>query len=104
MMKIPVPVNTFSNNMVIYAVVRNSNAGSTFGPITRGTTNTAYPLDIQSTGRTLGNGSGQGGNGSLDGLLGMQIMEMMGKGMKPANNAAIDTPAVEETTDKKGKK
>jgi hypothetical protein len=51
------------------------------------------------------NGSGQGGNGSLDGLLGMQIMEMMGKGMKPANNSnVIDIPAVEETTDKKGKK
>jgi uncharacterized membrane protein YqiK len=51
------------------------------------------------------NGSGQGGNGSLDGLLGMQIMEMMGKGMKPANNNNIvDIPAVDETTDKKGKK
>ena len=50
------------------------------------------------------NGGGQG-NGSLDGLLGMQIMEMMGKGMKPANNSnVIDIPAVEETTDKKGKK
>ena len=29
----------------------------------------------------------------------------MGKGMKPANNSnVIDIPAVEETTDKKGKK
>jgi len=28
------------------------------------------------------NGSGQGGNGSLDGLLGVQIMNMMGKGFK----------------------
>jgi len=50
------------------------------------------------------NGGGQG-NGSLDGLLGMQIMEMMGKGMKPANNSnVIDIPVVDETTDKKGKK
>ena len=48
------------------------------------------------------NGSGQGGNGSLDGLLGMQIMKMMGDGMK--HSTEVETPAVEETTDKKGKK
>jgi uncharacterized membrane protein YqiK len=50
------------------------------------------------------NGNGTGGNGSLDGLLGMQIMDMMGKGMKPTTNV-IDTPAVvEDTTDKKSSK
>lgn len=50
------------------------------------------------------NGNGTGGNGSLDGLLGMQIMDMMGKGMKPTTNV-IDTPAVvEDTTEKKSSK
>jgi uncharacterized membrane protein YqiK len=49
------------------------------------------------------NGGGQG-NGSLDGLLGMQIMEMMGKGMKPANNTVVDTDCQEIDEKTKGKK
>jgi len=50
------------------------------------------------------NGGGQSGNGSLDGLLGMQIMKMMGDGMKHSTEE-VETPAVEETTEnKKGKK
>jgi len=51
------------------------------------------------------NGNGTGGNGSLDGLLGMQIMDMMGKGMKQPTTNVIDTPAVvEDTNDKKSSK
>jgi len=48
------------------------------------------------------NGSGQGGNGSLDGLLGVQIMNMMGKGFKNLDTTEV---AVEEVTeDKKSSK
>lgn len=47
---------------------------------------------------------GQGGNGSLDGLLGMQIMDMMGKGMKPSSNAVDTTSEVVEEKDKKSNK
>ncbi len=48
------------------------------------------------------NGGGQGGNGSLDGLLGVQIMNMMGKGFKNENET-IEIPAqiVEDKKDKK---
>ena len=50
------------------------------------------------------NGSGQGGNGSLDGLLGVQIMNMMGKGFKNIENETIEVPAEVVVEDKKGKK
>ena len=51
------------------------------------------------------NGGGQGGNGSLDGLLGVQIMNMMGKGFKNLEQAdTIEVPSEIVTEDKKGKK
>ena len=51
------------------------------------------------------NGGGQGGNGSLDGLLGVQIMNMMGKGFKNLETTEIPAEVVVTTTeDKKGKK
>lgn len=50
------------------------------------------------------NGGGQGGNGSLDGLLGVQIMNMMGKGFKNIENETIEVPAEVVVEDKKGKK
>lgn len=50
------------------------------------------------------NGGGQGGNGSLDGLLGVQIMNMMGKGFKNLENETIEIPTEVVTEDKKGKK
>jgi uncharacterized membrane protein YqiK len=50
------------------------------------------------------NGSGQGGNGSLDGLLGVQIMNMMGKGFKNLDTTEVPAEVVVTTEDKKGKK
>jgi uncharacterized membrane protein YqiK len=51
------------------------------------------------------NGGGQGGNGSLDGLLGVQIMNMMGKGFKNLEQSdTIEVPSEIITEDKKGKK
>jgi uncharacterized membrane protein YqiK len=50
------------------------------------------------------NGSGQGGNGSLDGLLGVQIMNMMGKGFKNLDTTEVLAEEVVTTEDKKGKK
>jgi hypothetical protein len=32
------------------------------------------------------NGGGSGGNGSIDGLLGLQVLEMMGTKMKPLSS------------------
>ena len=50
------------------------------------------------------NGGGQG-NGSLDGLLGMQIMEMMGKGISNKNNnTVVDTDYQDIDEKTKGKK
>ena len=50
------------------------------------------------------NGGGQGGNGSLDGLLGVQIMNMMGKGFKNLEQAETIEVPTEVVEDKKGKK
>jgi uncharacterized membrane protein YqiK len=50
------------------------------------------------------NGSGQGGNGSLDGLLGVQIMNMMGKGFKNLDTTEITAEEVVVTEDKKSSK
>jgi uncharacterized membrane protein YqiK len=36
------------------------------------------------------NGGGSGGNGSIDGLLGLQVLEMMGTKMKPLSNGTTD--------------
>jgi len=48
------------------------------------------------------NGGGQG-NGSLDGLLGVQVMNMMGKGFKNLETTQVPVEVV-TTEDKKGKK
>jgi uncharacterized membrane protein YqiK len=56
------------------------------------------------------NGGGQSGNGSIDGLLGVQILNMMGNQVKTLNDTTVnsDVPTtdvpVEDLSTKKGKK
>jgi hypothetical protein len=45
------------------------------------------------------NGGGSGGNGSIDGLLGLQVLEMMGTKMKPLSNGTTDINS-EDSKDK----
>jgi hypothetical protein len=56
------------------------------------------------------NGGGQSGNGAIDGLLGVQILNMMGNQVKTLNDTTVksdenvsDVP-VEDVSTKKGKK
>jgi regulator of protease activity HflC (stomatin/prohibitin superfamily) len=46
-----------------------------------------------------GGGSG-GGNGSIDGLLGLQVLEMMGTKMKPLSTGVTDVSEVKPDTEK----
>lgn len=48
------------------------------------------------------NGGGQGGNGSLEGLLGMQLMKMMGDGMKSKHD--VEAEVVETVEENKNNK
>jgi len=55
------------------------------------------------------NGGGQSGNGAIDGLLGVQILNMMGNQVKTLNDTTVKsdvstTDAPVEDLSKKGKK